>query len=86
MGQSPSRFYFYGLKLIASQLVCPSNLNKVVTEFHNHSRHRTKDLKMIYLEGQMKANIGRMLIYFRFIEELKLTEEEWEELYQFLIA
>ena len=83
---SPSRIYFYGLKLIASQLICPSNVNKMVTDFRNHSRHRVRDLKMVFLEGQMKANIGRMLIYFRFLEELKLTEKEWEEVYQFLIA
>ena len=34
-------------------------------------------------EGGM--NWGRMMYFIRFAEELKLTEEEWDELFKFLM-
>ena len=84
MGLSQSRVYFHCLKLIASQLICPLEFDKMVSEFQCGSHDRVNELKLIFVDGKLNANIGRLLTFLRFLQELKLTEEEWEEMYQFL--
>ena len=85
MGLLLSRLRFLSLRLIANHQRYPIVFHKLVSEFQSHSRHRLSDLKMIYQEGEINANIGRQLIFIHFLQELKLTEEEWEEVYRFFL-
>jgi len=87
MGSLYSRLYYRCLVIIASQLSFPDIIwVNIVSRFQSVSNRRIDDLKQIYIEGKMNANVGRLLTFLRLAKELELTEREWNELFQFLIV
>ena len=77
--------YYRSLVLIANRLTFPVMWGELISRFQTLSLRRVHDLKQIYSEGEMSANMGRLLVFLRFVNELKLTNREWEELFQFLV-
>ena len=45
---------------------------------------RVFNLKLVFEQVQTKHITERLLAFIRFADELKLSEEEWDELYLFL--
>ena len=39
------------------------------------------NLKELHSEVFLKVNLGRLLVFLKFAEELELTQEEWGQLY-----
>ena len=84
MGAIHTKFYFNLLRFIATRIRLEANFEQLKLKFQSTSKNRVNDLKQIYHYGHMKSNIGRMLAFVRFVEELRLTEGEWDELYSYL--
>ena len=42
-------------------------------------------LKVLHNEVFSEINWGRLLVFLNFVEQLGLTEEEWTQLYDFLL-
>lgn len=57
---------------------------KEVTKFQQSIGNRVMNLKLVFEQVETDANMWRFFAFIRFAEELKLTEEEWAELYLFL--
>ena len=43
-------------------------------------------LKNLHSEVFSKVNWGRLVVFFNFADQLELTEEEWELLFNFLVS
>ena len=43
-------------------------------------------LKALHSEVFSKINWGRLVVFLNFVETLGLTEEEWEQLFDFLVS
>ena len=80
------RIDFYRYRPLARTIIVPLNeiasLNK---EFCDLSGSMFDKLKALYLEVFTEVNWGRLLIFLNFAEQLGLTEEQWEELFNFLV-
>ena len=42
-------------------------------------------LKALHSEVFSKINWGRLVVFFNFVETLGLTDEEWEQVFDFLV-
>ena len=42
-------------------------------------------LKRLYSEAFTEVHWGRLLVFFNFVEQLGLTDEAWEQLFDFLV-
>ena len=42
-------------------------------------------LKYLHSEVFTEAHWGRLLVFLNFVEQLGLTDEEWEQLFDFLV-
>ena len=80
MGLLHSRLYFNLLRCIATRIHFQVNFDQMVLAFKSSSKHRVRDLKLIYDHGEMGNNMGRRLTFFRFMEEIQLTDGEWDEI------
>ena len=43
------------------------------------------NLKALHVEVFSEINWGRMVVFLNFVEQLGLTDEEWEQLFDFLV-
>lgn len=78
MGILYSRVYYSCLYFLASQCHFTTDWISFVRRFQSHQRVR--DLMLIYKEGNLPLTLGRQLAFFRLVKELRVTEEEWNEL------
>ena len=80
------RIDFYRYRLLARTIIVPSNeIASLKKEFCDLSGSMFDKLKALYLEVFTEVNWGRLLIFLNFAEQLGLTEEQWEELFNFLV-
>ena len=80
------RIAFYRYRLMARTIVVPSNeIASLKKEFCDLPGSMLDKLKALYLEVFTEVNWGRLLIFVNFAEQLGLTEEQWEELFNFLV-
>ena len=42
-------------------------------------------LKRLHSEGFSEVHWGRLLVFSNFVEQLGLTDDEWEQLFDFLV-
>lgn len=76
------RFYFYCL--VASNI--PSSDSASLTEtFCNLPGSTFDKLKRLHSEVFTKVHWGRLLVFLNFVEQLGLTDEEWEQLFDLLV-
>ena len=77
-----ARFYFY--RLVARSI--PSNeMTSLREKFCEHPGSMLDKLKTLHSEVFSEINWGRLVVFLKFVETLGLTEEEWEELFHFLV-
>ena len=76
-----ARFYFYCL--IARNM--PSNETSFREEFCELPGSMLDKLKALHSEVFSEINWGRLVVFLNFVETLGLTEEEWEQLFHFLV-
>ena len=86
MGQTLSalraRFYFY--RLVARSI--PSNeITSLREQFCELPGSMLDKLKCLHSEVFTEVHWGRLLVFLNFVEHLGLTEEEWEQLFDFLV-
>ena len=86
MGQTLSvlraRFYFY--RLVARSI--PSNeITSLREQFCELPGSMLDKLKCLHSEVCSEINWGRLVVFLNFVEQLELTEEEWEQLFHFLV-
>ena len=80
------RIDFYRCRLIARTIVVPSNeIASLKDEFSDLPGSMLDKLKALYSEVFTEVNWGRLLIFLNFAEQLGLTVEEWNRLYDFLL-
>ena len=76
------RFYFY--RLIARNM--PSSDTALLPEkFCELPGSMLDKLKALHSEVFSEINWGRLVVFLNFVETLGLTEEEWEQLFHFLV-
>ena len=77
-----ARFYFY--RLVAGSI--PSNeITSLREKFCELPGTMLDKLKALHSEVFSEINWGRLVVFLNFVETLGLTEEEWEQLFHFLI-
>ena len=75
-------FYFYCL--IARNI--PSNeITALREQFCELPGSMLDKLKRLHSEVFTEIHWGRLLVFLNFVEKLGLTEEEWEQLFDFLV-
>ena len=78
------RIKFYGYRLIARNM--PSNeITALREQFCELPGLMLDKLKALHSEVFSKINWGRLVVFLNFVETLRLTEEEWEQLFHFLV-
>ena len=78
------RIKFYLLCLIARNM--PSNeITTLREQFCELSGSMLDKLKRLHSEVFTEINWGRLLVFLNFVEQLALTEKEWEQLFHFLV-
>ena len=77
-----ARFYFYCL--IARNI--PSNeITSLKEKFCELPGSILDKLKALHSEVFTEVHWGRLLVFLNFVEQLGLTDEEWEQLFDFLV-
>ena len=77
-----ARFYFY--RLITRNI--PSSDTALLSEkFCELPGSMIDKLKALHSEVFSEINWGRLVVFLNFVETLGLTEEEWEQLFDFLV-
>ena len=77
-----ARVYFY--RLIARNM--PSNeITSLREQFCELPGSMLDKLKYLHSEVFSEINWGRLLVFLNFVEQLGLTDEEWEQLFDFLV-
>ena len=77
-----ARFYFYCL--IARNM--PSNeITALREQFYELPGSMLDKLKRLHSEVFTEIHWGRLLVFLNFVEQLGLTEEEWEQLFDLLV-
>ena len=76
------KFYFY--RLVARSI--PSNeITSLRAKFCELPGSMLDKLIALHSEVFSKINWGRLVVFLNFVEQLGLTEEEWEQLFHFLV-
>lgn len=75
--------YFRSLRYLARRMNFEIEWEKEIEKFHQIHGTRLNNLKLVFNQVGTENNITRLLAFVRFAEELKLSEEEWAELYIF---
>ena len=78
--QSFIRIKLNHYRMIARAIVPPLNRNNFSEEKHFATSQGPK-LKELHSEVFLKVNLGRLLVFLKFTEDLELTQEEWGQLY-----
>ena len=77
---------FIMCRLIAREIEFPSNeIAKLKEEFCDLSGSNLQKLKHLHAEVFSQVNWGRFVLFLCFAEQLGLTSEEWELLFEFLV-
>ena len=77
-----ARFYFYCL--IARNI--PSNeITALREQFCELPGSMLDKLKRLQSEVFTEIHWGRLVVFLNFVEQLGLTDEEWEQLFDFLV-
>ena len=86
MGITLSVCKFRALRFIARQLNYDIDWDVEVKKFTSCLVPGTRvfNLKFVFEQVQTNHSTDRLLAFIRFADELKLSEEEWDELYIFL--
>ena len=83
---SALRLRFYLHRLIARNLTIPSNeITSLREKFCELPGSMLYKLKRLHSEVFTKVHWGRLLVFFNFVEPLGLTDEEWEQVFDFLV-
>ena len=78
------RIKFYGYRLIARNM--PSNeVTSLREKFCELPGLMLDKLKCLHSEVFTEVHWGRLLVFLNFVEQLGLTDEEWEQLFDFLV-
>ena len=78
------RIDFYRYRLIARN-VPSSEISSLRNKFCELPGSILDKLKALHSEVFSKINWGRLVVFFNFVETLGLTDEEWEEVFDFLV-
>ena len=78
------RIDFYRYRLIARNMPSSeiSSLREKFCEIPGSMLHK---LKRLHLEVFTEVHWSRILVLLNFVEQLGLTDEEWEQLFNFLV-
>ena len=83
---SSLRIQFDRYRLLAKHItILPSEIGLLREEFCNLPGSMLNKLKALHSEVFSDVNWGRLLMFLSFTEQVGLTEEEWERLFDFLI-
>ena len=77
-----ARFYFY--RLIARNMPS-SEITSLREQFCELPGSMLDKLKYLHSEVFTEVHWGRLLVFLNFVEQLGLTDEEWEQLFDFLV-
>ena len=78
------RIKFYGYRLIARNM--PSNeISALREQFCELPGSMLDKLKRLHSEVFTEVHWGRLVVFLNFVEQLGLTDEEWEQLFDFLV-
>ena len=78
------RIKFYQYRLIAKEM--PSNeISSLREQFCELPGSIHGELKCLHSEVLTEIHCGRLLVFLNFVEQLGLTDEEWEQLFDFLV-
>ena len=86
MGQTLSmlRIDFYRYHLIARNMPS-SEISSLREKFCEIPGSMLDKLKRLHLEVFTEVHWSRLLVLLNFVEQLGLTDEEWEQLFNFLV-
>ena len=80
------RIDFIRYRLIARNLITPSNeITSLREKFCELPGSMLDKFKALHSEVFSEINWGRLVVFLSFAETLALTEEEWEQLFDFLV-
>ena len=80
--QSFIRIKFNHHRMIARAIVPPSKeITSLKKNILRPPRVNNFKLKELHSEVFLKVNLGRLLVFLKFAEDLELTQEEWGQLY-----
>ena len=65
--------------------VSSSEIEKLKQKFKDLPGSSLEKLKELHSEVFSKINWGRLVVFLNFADQLRLTEEEWELLFNFLV-
>ena len=78
------RIKFYIFRLIAR--IIPSNeITALREQFCELPGSMLDKLKRLHSEVFTEIHWGRLVVFLNFVEQLGLTDEEWEQLFDFLV-
>ena len=77
-----ARFYFY--RLIARNIPS-SEITALREQFCELAGSMLDKLKRLHSEVFTEIHWGRLVVFLNFVEQLGLTDEEWEQLFDFLV-
>ena len=85
--QSFIRIKFNHHHMIARAIVPPSKeITSLKKTFCDLPGSTISKLKELHSEVFLKVNLGRLLVFLKFAEDLELTQEEWGQLYALIYA
>jgi len=65
--------------------VSSSDMEELKQKFKDLPGSSLEKLKELHSEVFSKVNLGRLVVFLNFADQLGLTEEEWELLFNFLV-
>ena len=78
------RIKFYGYRLIARNMPS-SQITALQEKFCELPGSVIDKLKCLHSEVFTEVHWGRFLAFLNFVEQLGLTDKEWEQLFHFLV-
>ena len=78
------RIDFYWYRLIARNMSSSETIS-LREKFCELPGSMLDKLKALHSEVFSKINWGRLVVFLNFVETLGLTDEEWEQLFDFLV-
>ena len=83
---SARRIRFNSYRSLARNLVTPiSEIVLLKEAFCSLPGTKLSKLKNLHSEVFTKIYCGRLMVFLNFAEQIELTEEEWEQLFDFLV-
>ena len=80
------RIDFYLYRLIARNITIPSREITLLREkFCDQPGSMLDKLKLLHSEVFSVVHWGRLVVFLNFAEKLGMNEEEWEQLFHFLV-